>query len=164
MCLPGQKGEKGDRGKAGPVGPKGKTGLKGDMGPEGPRGLAGTKGDRGNSGPKGQKGEKGNNGRSIFSPVIVSPPKSVQVSDRRNVTFFCEADGNPTPNIKWQFEPGREDKARYKLIGDNGLTIYGVKDEDSGQIMCIASNILGTEKRNASLNVLGKILDKPFNG
>ena len=158
ICLPGQKGEKGDRGKAGPIGPIGKAGLKGDIGPVGLPGLAGIKGDRGNTGSKGQKGQKGNSGRSIFSPIMVSPPKSVQVSEGRNVTFFCEADGNPIPKIKWQFEAGKEDKMRYKFSGENGVTIYDVRDKDAGQIMCVASNILGSQKRNASLDVLGKIL------
>ena len=92
-----KKGERGPRGKAGP------RGLKGDMGSKGERGLPGPKGPRGADGGLGQKGQKGDpgpRGMSITKPHIITKlNKTVTKPESSNVTLFCEANGNPQPDI-----------------------------------------------------------------
>ena len=177
VCLPGPKGEKGHPGDVGPMGPKGKMGRlgsKGDTGkpgPIGPKGEQGMKGDRGikgdigGQGPegsfglpgmKGSKGEKGSPGRTLENPKIVSPPASHTVLETTTATFTCEAQGYPSPEIKWYFHGRNVSDHRYSYPTETGLTIENVGEEDKGSVTCIASNILGEVKVKAELVVLGE--------
>ena len=62
----------------------------------------------GNPGTPGQPGAKGEPGESLSAPkVTVSPtsdtvsPTSDTVSENQTTTFYCSADGNPTPTVTW---------------------------------------------------------------
>ena len=137
-----KKGERGPRGKAGP------RGLKGDVGSKGERGLPGPKGPRGADGGLGQKGQKGDpgpQGMSITKPHIITKlDKTVNKPKSSNVTLFCEANGNPQPDIRWEFGKQKVDM-RYTFPTRGALFISNITRHDDGRIQCIAESIMGKD-------------------
>ena len=142
VTLVCKKGERGPRGKAGP------RGIKGDMGSKGERGLAGPKGPRGldgTIGQKGQKGEPGQPGRSLIKPNIATRlDKSIRKPESSNLTLLCEANGNPQPEIRWEFGKQKVDM-RYTFPTRGALFISNITKHDAGHIQCIAESILGKD-------------------
>ena len=158
LCLSGEKGEKGEKGNdghRGKHGPKGHAGSKGLKGDPGQTGQIGPIGPKGRAGERGSKGEKGESGNDVTAPTITEPPKSVSAVEGHNVTFMCDAKGNPIPKITWSFN-GRSSTQRYKVIGQNGLIIYRVQKEDHGTIKCMAHNLFGRQESVANLSILMK--------
>ena len=150
VTLVCEKGERGPRGKSGPRGYKGNIGMKGDkgvFGPQGPIGLPGA------IGPRGQKGEPGEPGKSIEKPSI-STPLQVQVTkpESKNLSLFCEAAGNPPPNVRWQFDKQIVD-SRYTFPVKGRLMISNINKSDEGHIKCIAENLLGKDVSETELVV-----------
>jgi len=147
VCL---KGERGPRGKSGPRGYKGDIGRKGDRGASGPHGQIGLPGV---NGPKGQKGDRGQPGKSIEKPRILTPLETrIAKTEGSNLSLFCKASGNPTPNIRWQF--GKQIvNSRYTIPVKGGILISNVRKGYEGLIKCIAENILGTDASEAKLIV-----------
>ncbi|XP_048879539.1 contactin-4-like isoform X1 [Brienomyrus brachyistius] len=76
---------------------------------------------------------------------IVFPVDSVEKS--REVTFSCEARGNPPPFYRWKLNGtliNPKSGSHYSLSGGN-LRISDLnKDEDAGTYQCLAANSLGT--------------------
>ena len=148
-----KKGERGPRGKAGP------RGLKGEIGAKGERGASGPKGEQGPSGATGQKGEKGDPGppgMSIQKPKIVTSfTKEIIKRESDNLTLFCEANGNPRPDIRWGVDEKKID-SRYTFPIRGALAISSVKKGDQGRIKCIAENILGKDVIEMKLVVHSK--------
>ena len=147
-------GETGKRGKPGPRGPKGDAGDVGMTGARGPKGMQGEKG------PKGDVGPRGPPGLSIEKPRITLKPSNVTVKEGLTATFYCEAEGYPKPELLWM-EHGKavgENDTRRKVIRSTGigLQIDKVKQDDAGNIICVAENFLSKESSTAYLNVLGK--------
>ena len=137
-----KKGERGPRGTTGP------HGIKGDVGARGERGFPGPKGPSGPDGTKGQKGRKGDPGqpgRSITKPNIVTRfNNSIVKTESSNLTLFCEANGNPKPEIRWEFDKQKVD-SRYTFPMRGALLISNVSRHDNGRIKCITENILGKD-------------------
>ena len=154
-----KKGERGPRGKAGPRGLKGEIGAKGERGTKGEGGVSGPKGERGPSGATGQKGEKGDPGppgMSIQKPKIVTSfTKEIIKRESDNLTLFCEANGNPRPDIRWGVDEKKID-SRYTFPIRGALAISSVKKDDQGRIKCIAENILGKDAMETKLVVHSK--------
>ena len=150
VTLVCKKGERGPRGKAGP------RGIKGDMGSKGERGLLGPKGPKGADGglgQKGQKGDPGQPGKSISKPHIMTQlNKTVTKPESSNVTLFCEANGNPQPDIRWEFDKQKVDM-RYTFPTRGALFISNITRHDDGHMQCIAENILGKDVTAARLIV-----------
>ena len=153
VCIPGRKGDRGPTGKSGPIGPKGERGLKGDVGVKGDIGVQGL---RGLTGIKGSKGERGLPGRSIQKPRITSAPSGKTVLEKGDVSFTCEAKGNPEPRIIWDFHRRVVDRNRYSYPLETGLMIRNVQFKDRGKITCISRNILGEVNATADLIVWGE--------
>ena len=150
MTFVCQKGERGPRGKAGPRGYKGEIGAKGD---KGVAGAMGQRGPQGAVGIKGQKGDAGPPGQSIEKPKIVTTAKREIIrNESSNLTLFCEASGNPRPDIRWQFD-SKNINSRYEFPGPGALSISNIDRNDSGRIMCIAENILGRDDMETRLIV-----------
>ena len=150
VTLVCEKGERGPRGKAGPRGYKGEIGTKGDRGGAGRKGERGVDGVRGQ---KGQKGERGPHGKSIEKPKIVTKfVKYLELRETRNLTLFCEADGNPLPDIRWEFDKRKVD-SRYKFPIRGAMSISNVSRGDEGRIGCVAENILGKDASETNLVV-----------
>ena len=150
VTLVCHKGERGPRGKSGPRGYKGDIGRKGDRGASGPHGKIGLPGV---IGPKGQKGDRGQPGKSIEKPRILTPLEvRITKAEASNVSLFCNASGNPPPNIQWQF--GKQIvNSRYAFPVKGGILISNVRKSDEGIIKCIAENILGKDVSETELIV-----------
>ena len=156
ICPRGQKGEKGDSGKAGPKGPLGPAGEKGQKGDTGVKGDMGVQGLSGFRGSKGQKGEKGYPGKTIEKPRITALSNPQTVVESSDVTFTCEAIGNPAPNIIWDFHGRNQSESRYSFPTATGMMIQNAQFNDTGNITCIAENILGKAEANTELIIWGK--------
>ena len=145
-----RKGERGPRGKSGPRGYKGDIGAKGDRGVPGPQGIIGPPGA---IGQKGQKGDPGQAGKSLEKPHILSPLQAqISKPELKNLSLYCEASGNPQPNIRWQFIMQTAD-SRYTFPVKGGLMISNLNKSDEGRIQCIAENILGKDVSETELIV-----------
>ena len=145
-----KKGERGPRGKSGPRGYKGEIGAKGDRGFSGPQGQIGPTGAIGR---KGQKGDPGQAGKSLEEPHILSPIQAqIMKPTSKNLSLYCEASGNPQPNIRWQFDKQIVD-SRYSFPVKGGLMISNISKNDEGSIQCIAESILGKDVSETELIV-----------
>ena len=145
-----KKGKRGPRGKPGPVGLKGEVGSKGDRGAVGPQGQAGPPGI---IGLKGEKGDPGQPGKSIQKPRILTRLQTrISQPESNNLTLFCEASGNPPPEIRWQFGT-KTMNSKYTFPVKGGLMISNLSKSDEGPIRCIAENILGKDVSETNLIV-----------
>ena len=86
-----------------------------------------------------------------------------------NVTFFCQAVGEPVPDISWYFNDVMinvsDNSSKYMIVSrslnitTNGstLTVYNVTSSDVGTYTCNASNIIGSATSFGILSVTSKI-------
>ena len=145
-----KKGERGPRGKSGPRGFKGNVGRKGDRGAIGPQGKVGPPSA---IWQKGQKGDPGQPGRSLEKPRILTPLQTrITKPESTNLSLYCDASGNPQPNIRWQFVKQIIDW-RYTFPVKGALMISGVHKNDEGSIQCIAESIMGKDVSETELVV-----------
>ena len=145
-----RKGERGRRGKPGAQGMKGETGRKGEQGHPG---AEGKRGSTGANGQKGQKGDAGPAGKSLEKPKFVTKfPKVVAKKEATNLSLVCEANGNPEPEIRWEFEPQKTD-SRYTYPGKGAFFLTDINENDQGVIRCVAKNILGSNMIETKLDV-----------
>ncbi|KAK2868942.1 hypothetical protein Q7C36_000813 [Tachysurus vachellii] len=91
--------------------------------------------------------------------------KLQQLSAREGqiVSFYCQADGDPTPTIFW-ISPQRRrittrSTGRLIVLPEGTLEIHYVQVADSGTYICIASNAGGNDTYFATLTVTGIPLD-----
>ena len=83
-------------------------------------------------------------------------PQNATKIEGDNVTFTCNATGNPAPTFRWT-RNGSVLTTGLSLDGKQ-LTITNVTREDSGQYVCEATNNVTTVPSNsATLNVKCKI-------
>ena len=89
----------------------------------------------------------------------VHPQNATQI-EGDNVTFTCNATGNPAPTFRWtKIGSVLTTDSRISLLSDGKhLTITNVTREDSGQYVCEATNNVTTvSSDSATLNVKCKI-------
>ena len=89
-------------------------------------------------------------------PDITAHPEGVMKTEGENVTFSCNATGNPTPTISWTKDGSPvSNNSRISLSGDNKqLTIRYVSRTDRGEYQCVADNTLGNDtSKTATLDV-----------
>ena len=107
-----------------------------------------------------------------YFTVIPSIINSInnQVSDQtENVTFLCQAVGEPVPNISWYFNGVMinvsDNSSKYMSImsrslnittTENTLTVYNVTSSDVGTYTCNSSNIIGSVTSSGILTVTSK--------
>lgn len=144
--------KEGRRGKPGPRGLKGDRGLPGQQGSPGKSGSTGPKGDKGDAGPRGPPG------KSVEAPKINVPLRDATGKEGSVATFVCEAEGYPKPVITWKFNNTTvsNSTSKIQLIAENGLQINNIREEDTGEIVCKAVNVLGAAESRARLIVYGK--------
>ena len=93
-----------------------------------------------------------------------------EISDEtENVTFVCQAVGEPAPNISWYFNGVMinvsDNSSKYMMMSrslnitttENTLTVYNVTSSDVGTYTCNASNIIGIVTSSGILTVTRKI-------
>ena len=76
---------------------------------------------------------------STVHPVIVSAPLSYTALEGSNLTVFCDASGNPQPDITWT-------KEGYSSVLSTSETLHltNLRGEDNGAVYrCKAINSLG---------------------
>ena len=89
---------------------------------------------------------------------ITVHPKNKTRIEGVDVTFSCNATGNPKPTISWSRSGSpvhTSNNSRFSFSeGKKELTITNVNRTDSGKYQCVASNSLGNDTSDAAtLNV-----------
>ena len=89
-------------------------------------------------------------------------------NQEENVTFLCQAVGEPVPDISWYFNDVMinvsDNSSKYMIVSrslnitttENTLTVYNVTSSDVGTYTCNASNIIGSVKSSGILTVTRK--------
>ena len=78
------------------------------------------------------------------------------MKERENVTFTCDADGNPTPTFSWTKDGSvLNTTSRITFNADKKqLTITNVNRGDNGEYICVATNDVNeVQSYSSSLNV-----------
>ena len=107
----------------------------------------------------------------IISIVIPSIENLIgnEVRDQiENVTFLCQAVGEPVPDISWYFNGiminVSDNSSKYMDMSrslnitttENTLTVYNVTSSDVGTYTCNSSNIIGSVTSSGILTVTSK--------
>ena len=93
-------------------------------------------------------------------PEFFEHPQNETKTEGDNVTFTCNATGNPAPTFRWTKNASvLTTSSRIRLSSDGKqLTLTNVTREDSGQYVCEATNNVRTvPSDSATLNVQCKI-------
>uniref|UniRef100_A0A4W3HIJ6 DS cell adhesion molecule like 1 n=1 Tax=Callorhinchus milii TaxID=7868 RepID=A0A4W3HIJ6_CALMI len=90
------------------------------------------------------------------APTVLDSFKSREVWTGRSVELPCAASGYPNPAIRWlkDSRPLPVDSRWTKRI--TGLTITGLRVEDSGTYICEVTNTFGSAEVTETLTVIGK--------
>ena len=108
-----------------------------------------------------------------FSFPLVIPSIEQLVTDEvrnqsENVTFICEAVGEPLPDISWYFNSVMinvsDNSSKYMIVSrslnitttENTLTVYNVTSSDVGTYTCNSSNIIEGVTSSGVLTVTSK--------
>ena len=111
--------------------------------------------------------------RILFHIYAVIPSMAIplinEIRDQtENVTFICQAVGEPVPNISWYFNGVMinvsDNSSKYMIMSrslnitttENTLTVYNVTSSDVGTYSCISSNIIGSVTSSGILTVTSK--------
>ena len=91
-------------------------------------------------------------------------------NQKENVTFLCQAVGEPVPDISWHFKDAMinvsDNSSKYMIVSrslnitttENTLTVYNVTSSDVGTYTCNASNMIGSDTTFGVLTVNSKRL------
>ena len=87
-------------------------------------------------------------------PEITADPQNITTIEEVNVTFTCNATGNPLPAISWTAN-GSPINARHNWkfsfsVNNTQLTVTEVNRNDSGEYRCVANNSLGNATSDAA--------------
>ncbi|RVE69705.1 hypothetical protein OJAV_G00080240 [Oryzias javanicus] len=98
------------------------------------------------------------------SPEFNQGNTSEEIILGQNMTLDCSADGNPKPEIHWNYTSAENLRVttvgRHKII----MTITRATSTNAGKYICVASNKLGMKTRFVSLTEMGKGNDKSISG
>ena len=100
-------------------------------------------------------------------PSINDSIENVVRNQTENVTFLCQAVGEPVPDISWYFNGVMinvsDNSSKYMIVPrslnktttENTLTVYNVTSSDVGTYSCNATNIIGNDSSSGHLQVNG---------
>ena len=111
--------------------------------------------------------------RRFFILYAVIPNFKISVNNEiknqeENVTFLCQAVGEPVPDISWYFNDVMinvsDNSSKYMIVSrslnitttENTLTVYNVTSSDVGTYTCNASNIIGSVTSSGILTATSK--------
>ena len=90
----------------------------------------------------------------VVTPEITTHPQNGTKTEGENVTLFCNASGNPLPELSWTLHGSPIStiaNPRISLSSDKKeLTIMNVSRLDNGEYRCVANNIVGNAASNAA--------------
>ena len=104
----------------------------------------------------------------IVIPSIVNSPDDEIRDQNENVTFLCQAVGEPVPDISWYFNGVMinvsDNSSKYMIMSrllnitttENTLTVYNITSSDVGTYTCDSSNIIGSVASFGILTVTSK--------
>ena len=104
----------------------------------------------------------------LVIPNIKVSPNDETRNQEDNVTFLCQAVGEPVPDISWYFNGVMinvsDNSSKYMIVSrslnitttENTLTVYNVTSSDVGTYTCISSNIIGSVASSGTLTVTSK--------
>ena len=107
---------------------------------------------------------------STVLPSIVNLFNNEIRNETENVTFLCQAVGEPVPDISWYFNDVMinvsDNSSKYMIMSrslnitttENTLTVYNVTSSDVGTYTCDASNYIGNVTKSEILTVNSKFL------
>ena len=107
---------------------------------------------KGDAGSPGHLGPKGEPGESISTPEVTVTPASVTVTENQTAAFYCSASGNPKPTVSWS----KVNDSKMSKGHQNKLEVKNAQYRDSGKYVCLATNVLGQDKKAVELVVEGK--------
>ena len=107
---------------------------------------------------------------SVVIPSIKNSPDNEIRNHTENVTFLCQAVGEPVPDISWYFNDVMinvsDNSSKYMIVSrslnitttENSLTVYNVTSSDVGTYTCNASNMIGSDTSSGILTITSKFL------
>ncbi|XP_015464281.3 roundabout homolog 2 isoform X1 [Astyanax mexicanus] len=89
----------------------------------------------------------------LEKPALLLEPQDVTVGLGESAHFFCEAQGDPVPVVKWSREQGALPNGRYLVNPDQSLQLHYVTLQDAGRYTCTATSDIGVATASAQLVV-----------
>ena len=86
------------------------------------------------------------------SPSVLNLTKSPQ---GRDLMLDCTVSAFPKAVVKWKKIDGQLPISRFNQEANGTLLIREASSEDSGTYVCTATNELGTDRKNFTINVFG---------
>ena len=75
---------------------------------------------------------------------IILPLPLADVIGRDTLNIQCEAEGNPSPKLSWEFKGKKiTNSIKYRVSGRK-LQVFDMKIQDSGSYRCVATNLYGS--------------------
>ena len=106
----------------------------------------------------------------IVAPSIENSIENEIRDQTENVTFLCQALGEPVPDISWYFNGVMinvsDNSSKYMImsrslnitITENTLTVYNVTSSDVGTYTCNSTNFIGSSTSSGILTVTSKLI------
>lgn len=90
--------------------------------------------------------------------MFTKQPHNVVERSSNTVRLDCAADGDPKPQIYWQFNfgndfPAARERRMLVMPGDEAFFITKAKLSDQGVYTCTAENPAGVIKANATVEI-----------
>ena len=110
----------------------------------------------------------------IVIPSIVNSTDDEISDQNENITFSCQAVGEPVPDISWYFNGVMinvsDNSSKYMIMSrslnitttENTLTVYNVTSSDVGTYTCNSSNIIGSVTNSGILTVTSKFYSESY--
>ena len=86
---------------------------------------------------------------SVVTPEIVTAPSDEEVAEGNSLNLFCNATGNPQPDITWT----KEGESSVQSTSET-LELTNLRSKDNGQVyICKVNSSLGSDEANATITV-----------
>ncbi|XP_008298894.1 leucine-rich repeat and immunoglobulin-like domain-containing nogo receptor-interacting protein 1 [Stegastes partitus] len=87
--------------------------------------------------------------------ILNRKPQAARVDQGHTVMFYCSAEGDPVPSVRWLSPQLRPLTAigRVRSLSNGSLEVRYAQPQDSGTYLCVASNAAGNDSLPVSLRV-----------